>query len=113
MTECEALERFRLLTDAFRPGDFDPAVLMRLGAAAESRGENEPAVAAWMAAAQAHPDSPQAAPAALRAARVFLRHDSPERAAAVLELIQRRWPDTEEALTATSLLREVWRGGET
>ncbi len=103
----EAIERFRDLTSRFRPRDLDPALLMRLGAAAESRGADELALPAWMALAQAHPDSEQAPAAALRAAGLLRRVGRSEEAAPVLELIASTWPHSEEALHATRALQEM------
>lgn len=103
----EALERFRELTARYRPHDFDPAVLMRLGAAAEGRRLDDLALPAWMAVAQAHPASEQAPTAALRAARLLLRLGRADHAGQVFEQITRSWPDSEEALAAAHELREL------
>ncbi len=105
-----AVERFRKLTERFRPGDFGPAVLLRVGVAAENLDENDTALPALMAVAEAHPESPQAPVAALRAARLFRAHEQPGRERSVLEMTQQRWPDSEAALTAARRLGEL-RGG--
>ena len=103
---AEAVERFRKLSDRFRPNDFSPALLLRLGAACESQDADDLALPALMAVAQAHPDSPQAPIAALRAARLLRRHDD-EREQDVLEMIEEKWPDSEAALTAASRLARI------
>ena len=103
----EAVERFRDLAARYRPHDLDPAVLLRVGAAAEGRGSDDLALPAWMAVAQAHPESEQAPTGALRAARLLLRHERAEQARQVLTHIARAWPDSEEALVATRELREL------
>lgn len=103
----EALERFRDLAARYQPHDFDPAVLLRVGAAAEGRGLDDLALAAWVGVAQAHPESGQAPTAALRAARLLLRRGRADRAREVLAQITCRWPDAEEALTAAHELREL------
>jgi membrane associated rhomboid family serine protease len=102
----EAVKQFGRLTDTFSPADFDPAVLMRLGAACDGADEDATAVAAFMAVMQAHPDSEQAPDAALRAADLLSRHDSTARSRRILETIQKQWPDSEAALTAATRLRE-------
>lgn len=107
----EALDRFRKLTHSFRPDDFDPAVLMRLGAAAESQDNHELALAAWLACASAHPTAPQAPQAALRAANLLERRGSEERAARVLAMIEERWPESEAALAASRHRRNSRRLG--
>jgi membrane associated rhomboid family serine protease len=98
----EAVTRFSRLTDRFTPGDFDPAVLTRLGA-----GRDDTALATLMAVVEAHPDSEQAPGAALRAARLLSRHDRIERSIEILEAIVNRWPDSEAALTAETRLRRM------
>jgi len=103
----EAIERFRSVTDRFTPADFDPAVLMRLGAAGEAQGDDDTALPALMALVQAHPESEQAPEAALRVAALLRRHDRADRAREVLESIQARWPDSHAALTAAMRLREM------
>lgn len=99
-----AVERFGKLSDRFQPGDFAPAVLLRLGAACEGQGNDDLALPAFMAVAGAHPDSQQAPVAALRAARLLRRHEQHERERSMLETITERWPDSEAALTAASRL---------
>ena len=103
----EALERFRLLTDRFQPTDFDPAMLMRLGASCESLGDDDGALPALMAVVQAHPESEQAPDAALRVAGVLGRNGHADRARAMLESVATRWPNSQAALTAETRLREM------
>ncbi|MGD9496959.1 MAG: rhomboid family intramembrane serine protease [Armatimonadota bacterium] len=105
--EDEALARFRALITRFRPRQLDPAVLLRLGAAAERQSAHDLAVAAWMGVAQAHPDRPQAPAAALRAAQALLRMGESARARTALQVIESTWPDSEEALSAAQMLREM------
>jgi len=102
-----AVERFRALVERYRPQDFDPAVLMRIGAAAEARSADDLALPAWMAAAQAHPDSAQAPAAALRAARLLLRRGRDDAARELLEHISGAWPHSEEAMAAAQALRAI------
>ena len=101
----EALSRFGNLVDRFAPADFAPAVLMRIGTAAESAGEDELALPALMAVAEAHPAAEQAPEAALRAARLLSRRGNDVRSREILESIRSRWPDSEAALTAATRLR--------
>ncbi len=96
----EAIQGFRELTERYRPRDFDPALLIRIGAAAEARSADDLALAAWMAVAQAHPDSAQAPTAALRAARLLQRKGRDDAARQLLEHITEVWPDSVEALVA-------------
>jgi len=103
----EALERFRHLTDRFEPTDFDPAMLMRLGASCESQGDDEAALPALMAVVQAHPESEQAPEAALRVAGLLARNGDADRSREMLESVPTRWPDSEAALTAATRLREM------
>ena len=103
----EALERFRGLIERFQPEDFDPALLMRLGAAYEAAGDDEAALPALMAVVEAHPESEQAPEAALRAAGVYARTSRSEHARALLEALQARWPESAAALTASTRLREM------
>ncbi|MBD3291464.1 MAG: rhomboid family intramembrane serine protease [Armatimonadia bacterium] len=103
----EAVELFGRLTDRFDPADFDPAVLMRLGAACEGTGHEEMALPALMAVMQAHPDSEQAPDAALRAAGLLSRHDNAARSREILKSIEERWPDSEAALAAATRLRKM------
>ena len=103
----QAVDRFSRLTDRFTPEDFEPPVLMRIGAACEGTEVEETAVPALMAVMQAHPDSEQAPDAALRLAALLGRHGDTERSREILESIPRRWPDSEAALTAATRLRTV------
>lgn len=103
----EAIERFRALTREYRPHEVAPAVLMRIGTAAEARECEDLALAAWMAVVQAHPHSPQAPSAALRAARLLSRRGKNEEARSLLQHLTTQWPDTHEALTAARLLKEM------
>jgi len=103
----EALDRFRRLTDRFEPNDFDPAMLMRLGAFCESQGDDEAALPALMAVVQAHEESEQAPEAALRVAALLGRNDRAGREREVLESIRARWPDSKAALTAATRLGEM------
>jgi len=100
----EAVEAFRKLCRTFKPADFSPAVLMRLGAACESQGEDELALAALMSVARVHPGSEQAPGAALRAARLLQRRGRDHDARGVLRRILSAWPDSEEALSAARAL---------
>jgi len=102
-----AVERFRALVERYRPHDFDPAVLMRIGAAAETRSADDLALPAWMGVAQAHPDSAQAPAAALRAARLLLRRGRNDAARELLEHISRTWPHSEEAMAAAQARRVI------
>ncbi|MFW5868357.1 MAG: rhomboid family intramembrane serine protease [Armatimonadota bacterium] len=103
----EARERFDALTDRFTPADFDPAVLMRIGVAAEGAGDDDVALPALMAVVEAHSESEQAPTAALRAAGILRRHGNTARSIEILKGIQSRWPDSEAALTAATRLREL------
>ena len=103
----EAAKRFGRLTDRFTPGDFDPAVLMRIGVACDGADDDEMALPALMAVVQAHSDSEQAPAAALRAAAILGRHGDTARSREILEAVQSRWPDSEAALTAATRLREA------
>lgn len=102
--DAAAVQRFGEITDRFGPGDLSPAVLLRIGAACESQQTDELALPALMGVAGAHPDSPQAPVAALRAARILRRHGHHERARDLLQMIEERWPETEAALAAATLL---------
>jgi membrane associated rhomboid family serine protease len=102
----EAIERFQRLTDRFTPAEFEPAMLMRVGAASEGE-DDETALPALLAVVQAHPDSEQAPNAALRAARILGRHEDTERSIQILEEIQERWPESQAALTAATRLRAI------
>ena len=103
----EAIARFPELVQRFSPGDFDPAVLMRLGATCQSRGEERLALPALMAVVQAHPDSEQAPAAALRIASLYARRADEEREREMLLRISQTWPHSEAALTAATRLREM------
>ncbi|MFW6438206.1 MAG: rhomboid family intramembrane serine protease [Armatimonadota bacterium] len=103
----EAVKRFATLTDRFAPDDFDPALLIRIGAACEGTEIEEMALPALMAVVQAHPESEQAPDAALRVAGILSRRGSVARSREILESIAQRWPHSEAALTAATLLRSM------
>lgn len=104
-TEAAAAQ-FRRLLDKFRAEEFQPAVLLRLGAAFERMGDANLAASAWLAIPRGHHDSAEAPTAALRAADLLSRTEHGPRARGLLEAIGRHWPDSQEALAAASKLRD-------
>ena len=101
-----AATQFRRLMNDFRPEEFDPAVLLRLGTALERMGAADLAASALLAIPRGHHDSPEAPTACLRAAELLGRTGRRHHARDLLEAIPRHWPDSHEALTATTKLRD-------
>ena len=102
----EAVDCWRKVVHVCRPEQFDPALVLHVGAALEHAGQYEQACAAYDGVAGHHKDCPSAPAAALRLADLLAKIGKADTARSWYAYIPQAWPDSEEALEAGARARQ-------
>ena len=103
----EAPRHWRRLVHEYDPGEFDPQTLFSLGVALENAGHVADAASVYNTVARHHMQSPSAPRVALRLADLLARGGQREAAKSWYAYVARAWPDSREALEASSRLRAL------